>query len=395
MPHVPAQRRHARGRPDRGGRAHRRRRPAARHAAQRAAAPPARLTPRAAPAPPRRGRARRPRPATRSSAGASPSPASLDRLRLPADDPRRARRALANPMSEDQSILRTTLLGSLLDAARHNVARGGADLRLFESGAVYLRAADAAERAAATSTTRSARCCTGALRRASWRDAEPPRADFFAAKGAARRACSTRCASTGGASRRSEPFLHPGRSARVLAGGERGRLARRGAPARRARLGPRRRASPPSRSTSAGRRGRAARSPRYADLTTLPGACARTSRSWSADDVAGRARARRRRAARAASCCARRGLRRLPRRAGRRGPRLARAAPRVPRARPHAHRRGRRAACASRSSPRCARARGRAAWLSVARPGRRRVGLRRRARGAAGRPPPALRARRP
>ena len=54
---------------------------------------------------------------------------------------------------------------------------------------------------------------------------------------------------------------------------------------------------------------------------------------------------------------ARRGLRRLPRRAGRRGPRVARAAARVPRRRPHADRRGGRASGARRSSPRVARAR--------------------------------------
>src|SRR6202011_3100349 len=47
---------------------------------------------------------------------------------------------LQNPMSGDQSRLRTTLLGSLLDAARHNRARGVADVRLFESGPVYLPA---------------------------------------------------------------------------------------------------------------------------------------------------------------------------------------------------------------------------------------------------------------
>ena len=39
------------------------------------------------------------------------------------------------------SLLRTTLLGSLLDAARHNVARDVGDVRLFEEGAVYLAGA--------------------------------------------------------------------------------------------------------------------------------------------------------------------------------------------------------------------------------------------------------------
>src|SRR5919197_2741351 len=55
-------------------------------------------------------------------------PGLADRLRLDPDDARRDFVALENPMSEDQSVLRTTLVGSLLDAARHNAARGTVDL---------------------------------------------------------------------------------------------------------------------------------------------------------------------------------------------------------------------------------------------------------------------------
>ena len=65
-------------------------------------------------------------------------PSVADRLRLPDDDPRRRFVAITNPMSEDHRVLRTTLLGSLLDAASFNRARGVADVALFESGAIYL-----------------------------------------------------------------------------------------------------------------------------------------------------------------------------------------------------------------------------------------------------------------
>ena len=64
-------------------------------------------------------------------------PALLDRLRLPAEDPMRQVVAIENPLSESMSIMRPTLLGSLLDAAAHNAARGAGDLALFESGTVY------------------------------------------------------------------------------------------------------------------------------------------------------------------------------------------------------------------------------------------------------------------
>ena len=45
---------------------------------------------------------------------------------------------VGNPLSEDQSAMRTDLLGGLLASARHNVARGIERVALFESGRVYL-----------------------------------------------------------------------------------------------------------------------------------------------------------------------------------------------------------------------------------------------------------------
>jgi phenylalanyl-tRNA synthetase beta chain len=69
-------------------------------------------------------------------------PQLVDRLRLPAGDPRRAVVALQNPMSEEQSVLRTTLLGSLLDVAKLNTARAAPDLLVCEQGAVYTTSKD-------------------------------------------------------------------------------------------------------------------------------------------------------------------------------------------------------------------------------------------------------------
>jgi phenylalanyl-tRNA synthetase beta chain len=64
-------------------------------------------------------------------------PADFDRLMLPADDARRRALRLANPLSEEQPLLRTTLLPGLLDTARRNVGRGMTDLALFEVGLVF------------------------------------------------------------------------------------------------------------------------------------------------------------------------------------------------------------------------------------------------------------------
>lgn len=60
----------------------------------------------------------------------------FDRLGHPADDPRRTALRLANPLSDEQPLLRTNLLDTLLDVLRLNVGRGARDLQLFEVGIV-------------------------------------------------------------------------------------------------------------------------------------------------------------------------------------------------------------------------------------------------------------------
>jgi phenylalanyl-tRNA synthetase beta chain len=134
---------------------------------------------------------------------------------------------IRNPLSEELAVMRTTLLGSLLDAVRHNRARGAEDVRLFEEGAVvfdrpHARPPTPAERDGTPlpdERLHLAALLTGRQRPPSWREPDPPRAGFFAAKGV--------LAALLGALRvpwetvrGSDPFLHPGRAARVLVAGE-------------------------------------------------------------------------------------------------------------------------------------------------------------------------------
>ncbi|WP_327027781.1 phenylalanine--tRNA ligase subunit beta [Micromonospora sp. NBC_01740] len=65
------------------------------------------------------------------------APGLADQLGLPADDPRRSAVRLANPLSEEEPLLRTTLLGPLLGIAKRNLGRGQRDLALYEIGAVF------------------------------------------------------------------------------------------------------------------------------------------------------------------------------------------------------------------------------------------------------------------
>jgi phenylalanyl-tRNA synthetase beta chain len=135
---------------------------------------------------------------------------------------------LANPMSEDQSVMRPLLLPGLLDAAARNTAHGSSAVRLFESAHIYRNADPTA--GAPQSNGRPPRGHTPARERhhigalmtqaspATWRT--PGRAaDFYAAKALV----EALMAATGiewEVEPAERPYLHPGRSASILAGDE-------------------------------------------------------------------------------------------------------------------------------------------------------------------------------
>ncbi|HUR72972.1 MAG TPA: phenylalanine--tRNA ligase subunit beta [Sporichthya sp.] len=71
------------------------------------------------------------------------SPQQWDAFGLPADDPRRHALRVANPISDAEPEMRTSLLPGLLAALRRNLGRGTADLALYETGRVFLPTPDA------------------------------------------------------------------------------------------------------------------------------------------------------------------------------------------------------------------------------------------------------------
>jgi phenylalanyl-tRNA synthetase beta chain len=136
-------------------------------------------------------------------------PALPDRLRYEADSPLRNVVTIENPLSQSLSILRPTLLGSLLDAARANFAHGARGVRLFESGTVY-RAAD---------ILADEHHGLGALLSGpggeSWRG-DPAASDFYAAKAlleAVVGVAGVELSLVG----ENLPWFHPGRAAIVMA----------------------------------------------------------------------------------------------------------------------------------------------------------------------------------
>jgi phenylalanyl-tRNA synthetase beta chain len=73
--------------------------------------------------------------------------ADFDRLQLPAGDRRRAAVRIANPLSDDEPLLRTTLMPGLLRVLGRNLGRGFSDVALYEMGTVFRPRPDAASTA--------------------------------------------------------------------------------------------------------------------------------------------------------------------------------------------------------------------------------------------------------
>ena len=66
------------------------------------------------------------------------SPSELKCLNLPAQDRRMKMLKILNPLSEDQSAMRTTLIPGLLNTMRKNIHQKNLDLKLFEVGQIFL-----------------------------------------------------------------------------------------------------------------------------------------------------------------------------------------------------------------------------------------------------------------
>ena len=155
-------------------------------------------------------------------------PELAQRLRLDDADPRAQPIAITNPLSREHSVLRTTLLGGLLDVARYNLAHGAERVAVAESGRAYLREGDplpgtlggsfpGEQPAPAYEPWRIACLASGPLHGGGWRG-EPVEPDFYALKGvlealAGQLGCPVNVEPGG------EPFLHPGRSGRIVVAG--------------------------------------------------------------------------------------------------------------------------------------------------------------------------------
>jgi phenylalanyl-tRNA synthetase beta chain len=156
------------------------------------------------------------------------SPDRIGALRLGESDQRSHATAISNPLSEEQSVMRTTVLISLLEIASRNLARGIGSVRIFESGRVYLPGGRTGEGllggafpggdpAPLYEPQVLGALATGEFRPGTW--ASPSiEAGFFPMKGVLEHLAGDLGLSVDvipGA----EPFLHPGRSGQVTVEG--------------------------------------------------------------------------------------------------------------------------------------------------------------------------------
>ncbi len=144
------------------------------------------------------------------------SPDVFNKINLAGDSPLRGAMPLQNPLSEEHSVMRTVMLPGLLDVLRRNANRRVTSLSIFELGKVYLPQRDALlpderQLLAAAAMGRTSR---------GWNKPSLEK-DFYYIKGVLESLLAQ--SGVSGASfepLKDDPSYHPGRAARLTAGGQ-------------------------------------------------------------------------------------------------------------------------------------------------------------------------------
>ena len=133
------------------------------------------------------------------------SPSYYDKIRLPADSPLRNSMKILNPLGEDTSIMRTTILPSMLEILTRNYNYRNKAVRLYEIGKVYFARPDGM-------ADEPKLLCLGGYGGGM---------DFFQLKGAVERILAgLRITDVTFEAEHDNPSYHSGRCAKVYAGGK-------------------------------------------------------------------------------------------------------------------------------------------------------------------------------
>ena len=133
------------------------------------------------------------------------SPTYYDKIRLPEDSPLRKSMKIMNPLGEDTSIMRTTVMPSMLEILTRNYNYRNKSARLYELGRTYFERADGmADEPKVLSL-----------------GLYGPEENFFTLKGAVETVLdSIRAKDVIYEAEKTNPSFHPGRCAKILVGGK-------------------------------------------------------------------------------------------------------------------------------------------------------------------------------
>ncbi len=145
-------------------------------------------------------------------------PRALDRLGLPPEHPWRQEIKLMNPLRDELSLMRTSLIPGLLETAARNVSRRNVDLALFELGYVFFPA-DKEMKSLPEEAYKLAGLAMGVIPKA-WNHPQTEM-DFYFVKGALENLFGELGADNCSfAAAEDIPFMHPGRTAAVMVRGK-------------------------------------------------------------------------------------------------------------------------------------------------------------------------------
>ncbi|OIP93500.1 MAG: phenylalanine--tRNA ligase subunit beta [Syntrophobacterales bacterium CG_4_8_14_3_um_filter_58_8] len=142
-------------------------------------------------------------------------PVAVDQLGLDAADERRRHVRIRNPLSEEQAVMRTTMVYSLLRNAVRNADVGCFDLKIFETGRTFIAMGEGKQ---PREQNRAAFLITGRRYEERWHFSDL-RADFHDLQGCVENILDLlRIPALSFRAGVHEPFLHPGKSCGVFSG---------------------------------------------------------------------------------------------------------------------------------------------------------------------------------
>ena len=143
------------------------------------------------------------------------APSSCEKILLPADDCRSNGMVLLNPISDELSVMRTTMLPGLLDTAVKNISFRTLNLRIFEMRRIYLptEGKELPEEPLYVSAL-----LTGSRDLEGWNQPKGE-IDFFDVKGIVENILSDlSVANVSYSTEELDPYYHPGKACRILSG---------------------------------------------------------------------------------------------------------------------------------------------------------------------------------